>query len=108
MHCLNCNATFRGKVKYVRLQCAKCKSKFVACINARRNVEDIDKKELYKIANLVMSYGMNAVYAMNTYGVGVESAARILSRYYPNEESFFAELLEAEKRYIRTRKFWDR
>ena len=108
LYCLNCNATFRGKVRYVKLQCMKCKSRFVACVNARRDVKEIDKKELYKIANLVMTYGMNAIYAMNTYGVGVENAARVLSKYHPNEESFFAELLEAEKKYIRTRKFWDR
>ena len=55
-----------------------------------------------------MSYGINAIYALNTYGIGVENAARILSKYYPDEKSFFVELLEAEKKYIRTRKFWDK
>jgi ATP-dependent Lhr-like helicase len=44
---------------------------------------------------------------MNTYGVGVENASRILGKYYPDEDSFFRELMEAEKRFIRTRKFWD-
>ena len=108
IHCLNCNTTFRSKVKYAEPKCIKCKSKFVACVNARRNVKEISKKELYKIANLVMSYGINAIYALNTYGIGVENAARILSKYYPDEKSFFVELLEAEKKYIRTRKFWDK
>ena len=44
----------------------------------------------------------------NTFGVGVETATKILSKPYRNDEEFFSELLEAEKRFIRTRKFWDK
>jgi ATP-dependent Lhr-like helicase len=108
LHCINCKYTIRIKVGLVDdLNCPRCKSKLVACINARRRPEEFAKEELFRIANLVMSYGKKAVYAMNTHGVGAENAARILSRYYSGEDSFFLELLEAEKRYIRTRRFWD-
>jgi len=108
LHCLNCGCTIREKVGSIHeIKCIRCGSKLVACINARRSVEEFKKEELFRIANLIMSYGKRAVYAMNTHGVGAENAARILSRYYVSEKNFFLELLEAEKRYIRTRKFWD-
>lgn len=108
LHCVNCKYTIRIKVGLIDdLTCPRCKSRLVACINGRRKLEDYTKSELFRIANLVMGYGKKAVYAMNTHGVGAENAARILSKFYPDEDSFFLELLEAEKRYIRTRKFWD-
>ena len=108
LYCLNCGCKVRCKVKFVdRLECVRCGSKMVACVNARRNLKEIGKRELFRIANLVMVYGKRAVYAMNTLGVGAETASKILAKPYRNEEEFFLELLEAEKRFIRTRRFWD-
>ncbi len=108
LHCLNCGCTMKMKVKLIEsLECIKCGSKLVACVNARRKLEEFGRKELFRIANLVMTYGKRAVYALNTFGVGAETAAKILSKPFRNEDEFFAELLEAEKRFIRTRRFWD-
>ena len=107
LYCMNCGCRIRMRVKDVKkLECIRCKSKLVACVNARRDLSEYSREELMRIANLVMCYGKRAVYAMNTHGVGAETAARILAKYYRNDEEFFKELLEAEKRYIRTRKFW--
>ncbi len=108
LHCLNCGCTLKTKVKLIEsLECIKCKSKLVACVNARRKLEEFGKKELFRIANLVMAYDKKAIYALNTFGVGAETAARILSKPFRSEDDFFAELLEAERRFIRTRRFWD-
>jgi len=108
IHCINCKYTVRTPFYLISdLRCPKCNSRLLACINGRRKLEDFSKEEIYRIANLVMAYGKKAVYAMNTHGVGAENAARILSKFYPDEDSFFLELLEAEKRFIRTRRFWD-
>ncbi len=108
LHCLNCGCTVKMKVKLIEsLECVRCKSKMVACINAKRRLEEFGKKELFRIANLVMCYGKKAVYALNTYGVGADTASKILAKPFRNEEDFFAELLEAERRFIRTRRFWD-
>ena len=109
LYCMNCGCRIRIQVKDVKdseIRCIRCGSKMIACLNARRKIEDCTKEELMRIANLVMSYGKRAVYAMNTFGVGAENAARILAKFYRNDEEFFKELLEAEKRYIITRKFW--
>ena len=108
LHCLNCGCTVKMKVKLVEsLECIRCKSKMVACVNAKRKLEEFSKKELFRIANLIMCYGKKAVYALNTYGIGVDTASKILAKPFRNEDEFFAELLEAEKRFIRTRRFWD-
>ncbi len=107
-HCLNCKYTVKTPVRLIGdLRCPRCCSGLVACFNARRKLEEIPKKELHRIANLVLSHGKRAVLAMNTHGVGAENASRILSKYYENEDKFYLELMEAERRYIRTRGFWD-
>ncbi len=108
MVCLNCGCKVKMKVKMIdRLDCIRCGSKLVACVNAKRDINKIEKKELYRIANLVMCYGKRAIYALNTFGVGVNTAVRILSRFFRSEEEFLKELIEAEKRFIRTRIFWN-
>ncbi|MBE8539960.1 DEAD/DEAH box helicase [Geoglobus acetivorans] len=107
-HCLNCGYTITLKVRMIdSLQCPRCKSRMVAVVSGRRDLSKIDRGELYRIANLVMVHGMKAVYALNTYGIGVETATRILLNFYPDEESFLKALLEAEKNYIKSRAFWD-
>ncbi|MBO8181439.1 MAG: DEAD/DEAH box helicase [Archaeoglobus sp.] len=107
-HCLNCKYTIKTPIRLIKeLRCPKCNSGLIACFNARRRLEEIPKKELHRIANLVLSHGMKAVLALNTHGVGAENAARILSKYYENDDKFYLELMEAERRYIRTRGFWD-
>jgi len=108
VYCLNCKATYSSKVSQLnRFECIRCKSKLVAVINGKRNPEDYKKSELFRIANLIMCYGKRAVYALLTYGIGVETATRILARYYKSDDEFFKALLEAGRNYIRTRKFWD-
>lgn len=105
--CLRCGCRLKMKVNEIdEIKCIKCKSVMVACINARRDLSKIDKNELYRSANLVMNYGKRAIYALNTLGVGVNTATRILSRYYRNDYEFFKELMEAERKFIRTRLFW--
>ena len=95
------------KVKQIdSLRCIKCGSALLACVNARRDLNEIDKEELYRNANLVMNYGKRAIYALNTFGIGVNTAVKILSKFFKNDEDFLKELIEAEKRFVRTRLFW--
>ncbi|MET1124063.1 MAG: DEAD/DEAH box helicase [Archaeoglobaceae archaeon] len=104
--CLNCGASYRETVaNFSRFSCIKCGSRMIAVYNSKRS--EPSRRELVRIANLVRSYGIRAVYAMNTYGVGAETAARILARYYENDDEFFKALMRAEREFVRTRKFWD-
>lgn len=106
VYCVNCGSNYRDIARNLTLKCMKCGSSMVAVLSDRKSYEP-NQDELFKIANLVMNYGMRGVYAMLTYGVGFETAKRVLSGYYATEEDFFKALLEAERNFVRTRKFWD-
>ena len=61
----------------------------------------------YTSAELLAHYGERALFALAARGVGPETARRILTRLYRNDDEFFVELLRAERSYARTRAFWD-
>ena len=57
-------------------------------------------------ADLVLSYGKKAVVAQTVYGIGPQTASRILAEMHDNEEAFYRDLLEAKIRFVTTRQFW--
>ncbi len=59
-------------------------------------------------ADLVLSYGRKAVIAQCVYGIGPQTASRILARMHDDDKSFYKDLLEAKLKFITTRQFWDR
>ena len=61
---------------------------------------------MYKNASLVKDYGPKAVVALAGRGVGPDSASRILSGFYENEDEFLRDILSAELTYARTKRFW--
>ncbi len=62
--------------------------------------------ELMKEAGLFSSYGGKAALALATYGVGPSSAARALLMHRKDESLFYMDLIEAQKQFIRTKKYW--
>jgi len=58
-------------------------------------------------ADLVLSYGRQALVALLTWGVGPQTAAGILAKMHTREDDFYADLLRAKLKYIQTRPFWD-
>ncbi len=59
-----------------------------------------------RAADLVLSYGRKAVVAQTVYGIGPQTASRILAEMHEDEEKFYASLLEAKIRFVTTRQFW--
>jgi len=59
-----------------------------------------------RTADLVLSYGKKAVLAMSIYGVGPQTAAKILAKMHDDEESLYRDLLEAKLKFITTRPYW--
>jgi len=57
-------------------------------------------------ADLVLSYGKKAVVAQTVYGIGPQTASRILAEMHDDEEVFYRDLLEAKIRFVTTRQFW--
>ncbi len=59
-------------------------------------------------ADLVLSYGRRAIVAQCVYGIGPQTASRILARMHDDEKRFYKDLLEAKLKFITTRPFWDK
>ncbi|MGH9919448.1 MAG: hypothetical protein ACRD6W_11360, partial [Nitrososphaerales archaeon] len=76
---------------------------------AEPGLTEDERSELAKArrgADLVLSYGRRAVVAQSVYGIGPQTAARILARMHEDDERFYKELLEAKLKFIETRPFW--
>lgn len=62
----------------------------------------------WKVSSLVESFGRTALLVMSGYGVGADTAARILRDMVEgDEENLYRQIYEAERQYVMTRGFWD-
>lgn len=120
--CTYCQNIFYSPLEKLkkRIRCPRCGSNMVACfapkeswpekiLKKRKGLDEREKKALEEImrsASLVDAYGRRAAVALSTYGVGVDTATRVLANRRRDEMQFFADLLEAQKKFIRTRKYW--
>ena len=75
----------------------------------KSTLNEEERSELSKArrgADLVLSYGKKAVVAQTVYGIGPQTASRILAEMHDDEEVFYRDLLEAKIRFVTTRQFW--
>jgi ATP-dependent helicase Lhr and Lhr-like helicase len=84
-------------------------SELVRRREAKAQLNEEERAELSKArrgADLVLSYGKKAVVAQTVYGIGPQTASRILAEMHDDEEAFYRDLLEAKIRFVTTRQFW--
>jgi ATP-dependent Lhr-like helicase len=127
--CIACGEwTAEIKVKNIADQpeCEHCRSRLIAplyhgqhvahlkdALKRRRQGGILAEEELKELsqarrrADLVLSYGKQAVRALMVKGVGAETASRILGKMHPNDDEFYIDLLKAKIQYLRTREFWE-
>ncbi|MBM4237461.1 MAG: ATP-dependent helicase, partial [Euryarchaeota archaeon] len=120
--CLNCSNQWRSKPRDAprRIVCPKCGGVMVAALFPfnkehvkllrKKSLTEEERKEIQRIfknANLVREHGRKALLALSGRGVGPDTAARVLSGFYENEDEFLRDILSAEMNYARTKKFWD-
>lgn len=60
----------------------------------------------WKVSSLIENFGKTAIIVLSGYGIGADTAARIL-RNMIDEEVLFRQIYEAERQYVMTRGFWD-
>lgn len=60
----------------------------------------------WKVSSLLAEFGTPALIVLSGYGVGADTAARIL-RDMLDEEGMYRQIYEAERQYVMTRGFWD-
>ncbi|MEA1957071.1 MAG: DEAD/DEAH box helicase, partial [Euryarchaeota archaeon] len=110
------------------LVCPFCNSRLIAALKpwekeeikvVRRTGSAVEKenkervKRVYRNANLVLSHGVLAVIALAARGIGPEVASRIIRRSkdikgeYEYEYDFYRNILVEERRYMRTKRFWE-
>jgi ATP-dependent Lhr-like helicase len=106
-------------------QCNSCGSSLLAVstwssgylariLEKKREAKPLEEEEREALsrarrsADLVLSYGRRAVIAQCVYGIGPQTASRILARMHDDEKSFYKDLLEAKLKFITTRQFWDK
>lgn len=102
MVCLNCGATrfiYLATAKNSDLKCPKCGHDSLAPDRGTR-----EEKEY--AANLIRSYGVKALIALSVYGIGPSTAARVLKKLHKDEESFYLDIIEAQKAFVKTKKYW--
>jgi len=128
--CMNCGEwTKQIRIKDLTNQpkCENCHSNLLTLLyfsqdadklgedlRKRREGKQLTPEELKDLSNarrkadLVLSYGKQAVRALQVKGVGPETASRILGKMHPDEDQFYMDLIKAKVQYLRTREFWDK
>jgi ATP-dependent Lhr-like helicase len=126
MVCVNCGQwqqTFAVKEIPKGLKCRKCDAKLLGVTRAKAiDMGKIVKKKLRgtpltseeqkrferlrMTGDMFLVYGSKAVLCLAAKGVGPQTASRLLAKYHSNEDDLMKDILEAERNYVRTKKYW--
>jgi ATP-dependent helicase Lhr and Lhr-like helicase len=121
--CTYCGMEFSKQVIAERdepVSCPRCKSPMVAIHNEKRAAAVKRKisgklineqqagnyREAVREAGLVDAYGSRALAALAIYGIGTATAARVLKLLRKDYKQFVIDLIEAQKNFVRTKKYW--
>lgn len=102
--CMNCGYRWSTTVGRASPSCPKCDGKMIAVATGHQG--KTNSKGAFKTASLVASYGDKAFLVLAGYGIGPDTAARVLATQKEGND-LLREILEAEITYSRTRQFWD-
>lgn len=104
LKCLNCNATrflhLAGALE--KINCHKCGQPSYALVTEKEK----SKNDLELSAGLIRAFGKRALIALSVYGIGPKTADRVLRRLHKTEQGFYLDLLEAQKHFIKNKRFW--
>ncbi len=121
--CTYCGHVFSDKVDLKsqrKVLCTSCRSPLVATYGkdyeslirkkmANGHFKEADNrlyKDMMREASLVDAYGYRALVALSVYGIGIETAVRVLKYIRSDYKMFFADVIEAQKNFIKNRRFW--
>ncbi|MEM3516074.1 MAG: helicase, partial [Saccharolobus sp.] len=121
--CLVCGWNNKYSIVNIPSKCPNCSSIFLTATNPddidsvkiirssikgeRLKLPERKKLEALKIiASLFSSYGKHTFIALAANGVGPSNLGRILSKLSEGEDKFYLAIMEEEKKFLRTRKYW--
>lgn len=121
--CLNCGSQhrFRAGDAPKRFVCDICGGNMIAVLkdyerdsislvklNELTSQEKKDRLRLSRNANIVNEFGKRGVICLAGRGIGPDTASRILSKVYVDEDDFLRGIMNAEILYAKNKRFWDR
>jgi ATP-dependent Lhr-like helicase len=124
--CANCGKwaqTFTVRDFPENVKCSKCDAKLLAVVRPYNfNAEDIIKKKIKGVAltqdekkayerarwsaDLFLTYSRKAILCLAAKGVGPDTTTRLLAKYYINEDGLLMDILNAERQYTKTKRYW--
>ncbi len=122
--CTYCGFRFTRKLLNVKdlktIKCPSCGSPMVARYDEKREAlikkriggkkltqtERGKLREVLNEASVFEAYGGRAAVALSVYGIGMRSAGRILMMLKHDYKDIFIDLLDAQRQFIRTKKYW--
>ncbi|MBI2543281.1 MAG: DEAD/DEAH box helicase [Candidatus Aenigmarchaeota archaeon] len=124
--CVNCGQweqTFAVKEVNDKLKCSKCDARLLAVLKKhwtegskivkkamrKTGMTDIDRKRyenMKKRADLFIAYRAKTVKVLAGKGVGPTTAKRILAKYHKDDDALLRDVLEAEKQFAKTKRYW--
>jgi ATP-dependent Lhr-like helicase len=87
-------------------KCSNCGSELLGFVPSHQK-DNTTKSSLRKTAPLYLYYKRDACFVMGGFGIGPQTAIRILSIPYKNEEELVKRIVDSERQFLRTRRFWD-
>jgi ATP-dependent Lhr-like helicase len=105
VRCPNCDAIMLGIVHPRQSDITKIIQKKMKSKNLRKEEREVLERA-ESTANLYMTYKRGAAIMLAGRGVGPYTAKKILSRYHENVEDLLKDVLEAEKQWLKTKKYW--
>jgi ATP-dependent Lhr-like helicase len=120
LFCTYCHEYFYIKIGDLpeNIICPKCMSRMVTYTKSGEDLKDLYEKKRHtseqkkkieeydQIASLVSAYGKRAVIALAGKGVGPDAATRILARMRETEYELFKDMLDEQKNFLRTKRYW--
>jgi ATP-dependent Lhr-like helicase len=120
LFCTYCRSIFYERIEDLpsKIHCPHCKSPMVAYVKGKEDPKKLFEKgklsaderrqrdELDRISSLVSSYGKRAVIVLSGKGIGAETAVRVLGRMRKTEKEVFRDMLEAQKNFLKSKRYW--
>ncbi len=84
-------------------------SKIIQKKHSGKRLSEEEKQKFskaWKISSLIENFGKTALVTLSGFGVGADTAARIL-RNMVDDETLYKQIFQAERLFVTTRGFWD-
>jgi ATP-dependent Lhr-like helicase len=103
--CRKCEAKLLAPIRHLNFDALKVIKKFL-----KRSTLTSDERKKYdqlkQRGDLYLVYRNKSAQALAGRGIGSQTAKRILAKYHKTDDDLFRDILQAERDFIRTKKYW--